>query len=304
MFTGWIIRRYVRGKPLTRSSAASLQGAVSVVLNILLAAFKVVLAMRLHSLALWADAAHTASDLVTSLSIVAGFRAATLPPDRNHPHGHGRLEDMVTLFVSLALVWSALGLARAGWLRAQAPVAENAAGWMLLVLAGMAAVKEWMARLALHLGKKVDAPALVADAWHHRVDGLAGAAVVVGLLLSNLGYRGVDAFLAMGIAALVARTGAMLCIGAVSRLLGEKPPEHVVETIAHAALAVDGVDHAHGVRVHHYGSRRVVSLNIHVAPQLSVRRSHDIATQVEHGIGDSLPGSEVVVHVEPGTPTA
>lgn len=303
MVTSWILRAYTRRAGLSRSSAATLQGGLSIVLNLVVAAGKAYLALQLHSLALWADAANTASDSVTSLSMVAGFRAASSPPDREHPYGHGRLEELVTLLLSLVLVWSAVELIRSGWHRVQGQPGDPWAGasiWMLAVLVAMAVVKEWLARFALYLGQTVGAPALVADGWHHRVDGLAGAAVVIGLLVANLGYPRVDGWLAMGIAGLMARTGVSLGLGAVSRLLGEKPSDQAVAAIGQAAREVEGVEAARQVRVHHYGHRQVISLDIHVAPRLSVERSHRIATEVERRIRDSVPGSDVVVHVEPG----
>lgn len=303
MFASWIIRAYTRRAGLTRSSAATLQGVVSIVLSLVVALGKAYLALRLHSLALWADVANTASDSITSLFMVAGFRAASSPPDRDHPYGHGRAEELVGLLLSLVLVWSAIELISSGWHRVRGQPGDLWAGaslWMLVVLTAMAVVKEWLARFALHLGQKVGAPALVADAWHHRVDGLAGAAVVVGLLVADLGYPRVDGWLAMGIAGLMARTGVMLGLGVVSRLLGERPSDQVVAGIGQVARGVEGVEEAHQVRVHHYGHRQVISLNIHVAPRLSVERSHSIATEVERRVSDSLPGSDVVVHVEPG----
>jgi len=303
LLTSWILRAYTRRTGLTRSSAATLQGVLSVAINLAVALGKVYLALRLHSLALWADAANTASDSLTSLSMVAGFRAAASPPDREHPYGHGRWEELVALLLSLVLVWSAVELIVAGWHRVQGEAGDpwdGAALWMLAVLAVMALAKEWLARFALHLGQAVGAPALVADAWHHRVDGLAGAAVVAGLFVSNLGYPRIDGWLAMGVAGLMARTGVVLGLGVVSRLLGERPSGQVVTAIGQAARGVDGVEEAHQIRVHHYGQRQVISLNIHVEPRLSVEHSHGIATEVEQRVREALPGSDVVVHVEPG----
>jgi cation diffusion facilitator family transporter len=300
MLARYLADRFARN----RLAAAALEGGVAVAVNLILALGKLALAAGVDSLALLADAAHTASDLATSLIMVVGFRAAHRPPDHEHPYGHGRLEQITALALSLALLWAGLSLAWAGWRRSGHLNVPVVPGWSPVVLLALAGAKEWLARFSLYLGRRMNAQALIADGWHHRADALSGAAVACSLALSRLGYPRVDSLLGMAIGLLVVRTGGSVARRAVSSLLGERASDQLVDGITGVARAVPGVERAGSVRVHHYGDHRVVSLHIEVRPNLNVEDSHLIATVVEEKVRAHALGAEVVVHVEPAVARA
>ncbi len=284
--------------PVLRGQYAFLEAGVSIVGNLVLAMLKIAMGLALSSISLLADAAHTASDVVTSVAVLVGFKLSVAPPDEEHPFGHGRAEFLSTLFIGflLGVVGVQFGLSSFGRLLHGSSVKGNVPVAVVMVVAGLA--KEWMTRFALYLGKKADAPALIGDAWHHRTDAVASVLVAVAMVASKHGFGWVDAVLGLGISALILYTGLNLGMGAASSLLGEGASPAILQTIRTAVNRCPGVKGHHCVLVHDYGGLKYVSLHITVRGDLSLSDSHLIASEVERSISSSLHAN-VVVHMEP-----
>jgi len=166
----------------SRAQYAFLEAWVSITVNFVLAALKIVFGLLLDSISLLADAVHTASDVITSVVVLVGFRIAESPADEKHPFGHGRVEFLSSLIIALLLILVGIEFGKSSYERFlnPTPVKGNIAVVIIMVIG--AVVKEWMTRFALHLGKKSNIQALVGDAWHHRTDAIAS--LLVGWLYS------------------------------------------------------------------------------------------------------------------------
>jgi cation diffusion facilitator family transporter len=275
-----------------------LEAWVSIIGNAFLAVIKVFLGMALNSISLLADAAHTASDVATSIVVILGFRVSRLPADEKHPFGHGRVEFLSALAIAVLLTFVGFEFGKSSYERllSNAPVIGSAAVAAVMVLSAL--LKEWMTRFALYLGEKANAQALVGDAWHHRTDAIASLLVAFAIIASMYGYHWVDAVLGLVVSGLIIYTGAQLAISSSSTLIGEKPAKELEDKIICATLDCPDVKDVHKVVIHDYGSRKSVSLHVLVNPGLSLEGSHDIATKVEKAVANHVHG-DVVVHVEP-----
>ena len=136
------------------------QGTLSIIGNIVLAALKFFFGWITNSIALLADAVHTGSDVVTSAIVVAGFRMAKKPADIEHPYGHGRIEPIATLIISLLLIWAGIEFAHAAYDRLRDPPRVEWSTLAFSLMAVSVAFKEWMARFALGIGKIVQSDML------------------------------------------------------------------------------------------------------------------------------------------------
>ncbi|NIS61812.1 MAG: cation diffusion facilitator family transporter, partial [Proteobacteria bacterium] len=99
----------------TRAKCAVFQGTVSIIGNVVLAILKLIFGWLTNSIALLADAFHTGSDVLTSAIVILGFRMAKKPADMQHPYGHGRIEPIATLIISLLLIWAGIEFAHASY---------------------------------------------------------------------------------------------------------------------------------------------------------------------------------------------
>ena len=107
-FTQWIVSKFIKDYPKVndlkiRSKYGSLEGWVSIVVNVILFAVKIVIGLAINSVSLIADAVHTLADSATSVVVIIGFKMAKRPSDKEHPFGHGRMESIATLIVSVLL---------------------------------------------------------------------------------------------------------------------------------------------------------------------------------------------------------
>jgi cation diffusion facilitator family transporter len=283
-----------------RARCAIFQGTVSIIGNIALAVLKFIFGWLTNSIALLADAFHTASDVLTSAIVIVGFKVAKRPADIKHPYGHGRIEPIATLIIALLLIWAGIEFAHASYDRLREPprVEWSSVAFILMIVSTV--FKEWMARFALAIGKMIESDMLKADAWHHRSDAGASALVAVSLLAAALGYERVDSVFGFCVAGLIIYTGFELLRSMINILLGEAPSRDLVDRIVKAGLSIRGVEHVHDINVHDYGHQRVVSLHVVIPGELETARSHHLAKLVEKAVGESVDAS-AVVHVDPSS---
>ncbi|MDI3538177.1 MAG: hypothetical protein PWP12_330 [Bacillota bacterium] len=302
--TDWLLALFIRGEydpadPATRAKFGFLEGWVSIASNLVLSALKAFLGLSLNSVSLLADAAHTFSDVLTSVVVVLGFHAARRRPDKEHPYGHGRIEFVATLIIALLLGLVGLEFARSSIERLFRGSRVTGTTAAALIMLASGAVKEVMARVSIDLGRRINSAALLADAWHHRSDAVASVLVAGAIVAARHGFYRVDAVFGLLVSILIMYTAWNLGRSAGSTLMGEAPTAGLVQEIVGLAKAVPGVLSVHDLAVHDYGNLKAVSLHIVVDERLSFGHAHAIASQVESCIRERVPGT-VVVHVDPG----
>jgi cation diffusion facilitator family transporter len=306
----WLVRTFVHDHrnvtdQKVRYGYARLEAWVSILLNLLLGTLKLVLGLLSGNIALTADAAHTYGDMASSVVLMASMRIAAQPPDEKHPHGHGRAEVIGTLALAALLIITAVEFAhpaidRLLGLHPLPQKITKTMGWgMIPVLIVFWAVKEWMARFSSRLGERISSEALIGDAQHHRSDALATLLVVFSFVGTEMGYPRLDGLFGLGVVGFIGWAGLQLARKTVNRLMGEAPSEDLVTGIVSAAASIRGVRGVHGVDVHDYGSQRVTSLHVDVAPEMSAGESHRLATLVEEALRRRL-GLTATVHIEAG----
>jgi cation diffusion facilitator family transporter len=310
--TQWMIRRLVHDhervtEQRVRHGYVKLECWTSIAGNCLLGTAKLILGLLTGSIALTADAAHTYGDMVSSVILLVSMRVAAAPPDKRHPHGHGRAEALGTLALAAMLLLTAMEFAHpafdrmVGWHQEQHGAAAESMrlfGWAIIpVLITFWAAKEWMARFSADLGRRISSDALLGDAQHHRSDALATLLVMFSFIGTRLGYVWLDGLFGLGVAGFIGWAGLNLAWRMMSQLLGEAPSEESMAAIISAAASARGVRGVHGVEVHDYGNHKAVSLHIEVPAAMSTADSHAIATTVEEAILRRL-GMHAVVHVE------
>lgn len=281
-----------------RQKYAFLEAYISIIGNFILAGIKVFFGLMLNSISLLADAIHTASDVITSIIVIVGFKLSTSPADEKHPYGHGRMEFLVTLAIAIMLFMVGIKFGKSSYYRLQANTPVNGNLVVVFVMIIGAIIKEWMALFSIDLGERIDAPALMADAWHHRTDAIASVLVAFAILSSMYGYYKLDAILGLGVCILIIYTGIELAINSISKLLGEMPKKSEIDDIKKYALSIPGVSDVHNIQIHDYGARKEISLHIKVDHDLPVIKAHEISEQVEKAIEKNI-NSTVVVHIEP-----
>ena len=274
---------------------------VGMAVNIVIALLKGVGGVAFSSQALFADAVHSLSDLVTDIAVVWGVRYWTAPADEEHPYGHGKIEALVTLFIALALVVVALGLGRqavGSLIRGEATVPGVAAFFFALVsVVSKDALFRWTRRVA----RVVHSPALEANAWHHRSDALSSIPVAIAVAVAYFwpSLAWIDAVGAILVSLFILGVAWSIAKPALQELVDARMDDKAA-SVAAVASQVPGVIHVHRVRARRYGGAFAADLHVHVDPSLSVVEGHEIGHAVQDALKSSdLDVTDAVVHVEP-----
>jgi cation diffusion facilitator family transporter len=275
---------------------------LALVLNGLLAAIKIAVGVAGNSYVLIADGIESTADMFSSVVVWGGLRLAVLPPDENHPFGHGKAEPVASVVVSLLL----LG---AGTLIAVQSIHEiitphRSPAWFTLpVLFVVIVTKELLYRYAFRAGHSLASSALKGDAWHHRSDALTSAAAFVGItiaLIGGPGYENADDWAALVACGVIAWNGLRLLSTALNEVMDGSVPAETVAAVRALAAEVDGVVAIEKCRIRKSGLHLTLDIHVIVNGDLSVRRGHEIA----HLVKDRLLNSpyrinDVTVHIEP-----
>jgi len=269
--------------------------------NIGLTIFNLVVGILSGSTALVAESAHTFSDILTSTITFIGFRISLKPPDRLHPYGHGRAEPLVGLVIVVFLGIIAFEILSQVYAKLflGGPITPPETIAAVMALVGVF-VNFIMTKYIMKTGKKINSPAIIADAQHQKVDIFSSAAIFVGVIGAQLGYPILDPIVAIFIAIMVLKTAFDVGRENINNILGTVPSKEIMDNINQCSLSVNGVLGIHNVRINYLGPYASVELHVTVAEDLSLKEAHKIAHNVEGKIvGDIEVVSMVTVHVCP-----
>lgn len=278
---------------------------VGLVVNVLLAAVKIVAGIMGNSRAVTADGIHSLSDLVTDVSLLIGVRMWTAPPDDEHPYGHQRYETLITAGIGILLAAVAIGIvvdASIAYSEQQVRHVKLVALWAALA---SIVVKEILYRWTAYCGRRHKAPSVVANAWHHRSDALssipAAGSVLVALVFPELYW--VDLVGSIIVAFFIMHAAWEVTMPAVNELVDKGVPEDTVENLKKLAASVEGVQDVHKVRTRYQGVAVFIDLHISVDSSISVEDGHAIADEVETLLqGSEYDVADALVHVDPHMP--
>ena len=302
-FTRWTAAKLIKNHRnindlKVRARYGSLEGWVSIIVNLLLFVIKIVLGLSVRSISLIADAIHTLSDSGTSAVVIIGFKIARKPSDKEHPFGHGRMESIAALVVSVLLFMAGIELLEKSFFAIIRPKSSTASIWAIAIVTATIVIKELMSQFSYHLGEIIDSQALKADALHHRTDAITTILVVVALISTRLGYNYVDGIMGLVVSLVIFYSAFSIAREAVNPLLGQAPSKETIREIEKLALDNEGVLGVHDVIFHKYGQTSVISLHIEVSDSDSASKLHALAEQVEARITQKT-GGMAVVHVDP-----
>lgn len=275
--------------------------------NILLFAFKLVAGIVGRSGAMIADAVHSASDFATDIVVLAFVRISTKPRDDDHDWGHGKYETLASLIIGVALF--AVGVEIL--VDSAEKIAAVAAGEVLprpgviaIIAAAVSIVaKEALYQYTMHVGRKLDSPSVIANAWHHRSDALSSIGALLGIGCAYfLGdkWRIADPIAAIVVAALIIKVAYDLCRTALAELLEKSLPLDVENEILAIISAIPNVYKPHNLRTRRIGANIAIEVHIRVDGSMTVHASHEISREIERALrGKYGEQTAVAIHIEP-----
>lgn len=269
--------------------------------NVILAIIKAVVGVAAGSAALIADAVHSASDVLATSVVLYGLRVAKRPPDEKHPYGHGRAEAVAAKVVSLLLILVGIEMIVGAGKTIVSGRISTPGSVALWTAALSIVVKEAMYQWTILVGRRINSPAVIAEAWHHRSDAFSSVASFTGILLARSGYPILDPIVAGVVALFVIKVGWDIFNSAVDEMMDSQITDAgILDSIAEAVKTLTEISDVHNLRVHRYGAELHVDLTVLTPLNLSLVEGHQLAHKVETSIVSAVPNAtHIDVHVEP-----
>ena len=269
--------------------------------NVGIAALKGAGGMLCGSQALVADAVHSVSDLVTDVAVILGVRYWTAPADAEHPHGHGKIQALVTLFIAgaLAVVAWELGAHAVRALLARAATAPGLPAFFCALVSVVS--KEGLFHWTRLVARRVKSPALEANAWHHRSDAISSVPVALAVIVAHFwpSLAWLDAAGAVLVALFILHVAWEIAHPALQELVDAGIDDKSAQ-VAAVARQVPGVLAVHQARARRYGGAFQADLHVQVDAGLSIAAAHTLGHDVKHAIVHAgIDVNDAVIHVEP-----
>ncbi|MDR2357781.1 MAG: cation diffusion facilitator family transporter, partial [Oscillospiraceae bacterium] len=275
----------------------------SIIGNVALSAFKLFAGAAAHSTAMVSDAAHSLSDVLSTVIVMIGVRQAGREADREHPYGHERMECVAAVILAAILFAAGVGIgcAGVGRIAAGSRAAAGTPGVLALVAAIVSiAVKEIMYRYTRAAAKRAGSGALMADAWHHRSDALSSIGSLIGIAGARLGFPALDPAASIVISLFVLKAALKIFVGSVSKMTDRACDDALAEELRAVILEQDGVADVDMLKTRLFGERIYVDVEISADGEAPLRVTHDIAHRVHDIIEERFPRvKHCMVHVNP-----
>lgn len=279
--------------------------AITIVVNIALAAIKLAAGVLGQSQAMISDAVHSASDVISTVAVIFGVNLAAKKSDNDHPYGHERLESIFSIILAMVLFATGIGIG----LRAVRTVigggeiaipGKTALGAAVLSIC----VKEWMYHYTRRTAERINSSAMLADAWHHRSDALSSIGSLIGILGAILGFPICEPIASIVICIFIAKAAADVFFDAVNRLVDRACTEEEIDKIRQCITEIDGVVRIDKLMTRCFGSRVYVDLEISENGDISLREAHKVAEAVHDNIESKIGNvKHCMVHVNPADET-
>lgn len=304
-----LIRLFVKDRdnvrsPVVRRAYGKLVSAVGILLNLLLAAFKLLAGLLTGSIAISADAVNNLSDAGSSVISLISFKIASKPADRDHPFGHARIEYVASMIVAFLILLIGVDLVKDSVGKLIAPV-TTAFRWAVVVILSLSVLaKLWLALFNRSVSRRIDSDVMRATSADSLSDAVATSAVLVATLLAHF-LRDtavapyIDPVMGLIVAALILLAGLKVLNDTKNSILGEAPDEEVVKQIEELIAQYPEAVGIHDMVVHSYGpGRTLASVHIEVDGKKDIFASHDTVDNIERRLQREY-GIECTVHLDP-----
>ena len=271
---------------------------VTLALNVLVSATKIVFGYLTYSVAITSDGFHSLFDGVSNIAGLVGIYIASNPPDESHPYGHRKYETVFTIFVGVLMFITCIEILKDVYASLRGGHEASVTGASFIIMLATLGINIFVTTYEKRVGQRLNSEFLVADAQHTMSDIMVTTGVIAGLVLIKLGVPFADPVIGVLVGLFVARAGLQIIRESTEALVDRTMVDTVV--IHEVACSIEGVVECHGIRTR--GTKGCVFVDLHmlVSPDISVAAAHKIADRVEESIKARLPEvQDVVVHIEP-----
>jgi cation diffusion facilitator family transporter len=285
--------------PKVRNAYGSLCGVLGIFLNVILFGIKFFAGLLSGAISVMADAFNNLTDAGSSVITLIGFRMAEQKPDKDHPFGHGRIEYISGLIVSMIIILVGFELGKSSVEKIITPVAPVFSTLTVVILVCSIFIKAYIALYNFRIGRQISSAAMRATANDSLSDCVATSAVLACLLISHFANINIDAYCGIVVSVFILFSGIRSAKETMDPLLGTPPEKELINEISDIVYAHAGVEGIHDLIIHDYGpGRMMISLHAEVPADANLIETHDMIDNIEKDLREKL-GCDAVIHMDP-----
>jgi len=273
---------------------------LGVLVNVVLITLKLIVGIGIRSSALIADGVHSMSDLATDFVVLIGTKLSYRPPDESHPYGHSKFETIASQLIALFLFATSLGLIWSAGVSIYNHKHNFPGYWVLIVAVLSVLAKEVLFFLTRKIARATQSTVLYANAWHHRSDSFSSVAVLIGGIVSILGWGHADQVASILVGFMIMTVAGKIFYEGLVELSEHSADHKSIKTIEAVLSEEKDIFHWHALRTRKLGAELCVDVHILVDSNLSVLESHRITMEIEEKIKERLSHPvNILIHIEP-----
>ncbi|WER23544.1 cation diffusion facilitator family transporter [Providencia stuartii] len=280
--------------------AAKKSTLISVIVNMLLSLWQIIIGFISHSQGLIADGIHTLSDLVADFVVLIANKKSHKQPDDDHPYGHFRYENGASLILGVILLIVGVGMIWSATQKMLNPELIQEVHTIALVAALVSLIaKESLFRYMLRVANQVNSSMLVANAWHARSDAASSLVVAIGIIGSLCGFKIFDPIAALIVGTFVFRMGYKFTYQSMQDLMDKGADEETLQEIRTVLDGIDEIKGFHDLKTRKSGDFYLVDVHLEVDGNLSIIAGHEIAVNVRDKLMENPQILNVMTHLDP-----
>jgi len=276
--------------------------ALNIIINIVLSVIKIISGTIFFSPALISDGIHSGSDLITDIAVYISSKLSEKPGDKEHPYGHGKINNIANLIIALILIATAINI----MLKSLAFISHTNQihpSLINLAIAGISVLlKEFLFHKNKKIGQELANETLLTNAWHHRSDALSSLAVFIGILLGYINKKLIiaDPIIGIFISFLIIFIGFKILQSTFQKIIDKNISKKLIGQIKETVLSVNKVEDIHKIRGRYYGDKAIVDFHALLNPNISLIEAHKITHEIKNTLIEKIPKIiDVIIHTEP-----
>ena len=268
-----------RSKQIVRVSV------IGILANLVLVAFKALVGLLTGSIAVILDAVNNLSDALSSVITILGTWLAGKAPDKKHPYGYGRIENITSVIIAVIVLLAGLTSFRESLDKTLHPEAASYTVSSLIIIAAAVVVKLLLGRYVKGKGKELNSESLIASGSDASFDAVISLSTLVAAVLSMAFHWNIEGILGLVISVVILKAGVEILLESLNTIIGQRVDGELAASLKEKVRSFPDVHGAYDLVLHHYGPERIIgSVHIEVDDDLTARELHSLSRQISQTV--------------------
>ncbi|OLS02342.1 cation diffusion facilitator family transporter [Tissierella creatinophila] len=282
-----------------RLKIAYMASIVGIITNIILSIIKLIIGFMISSIGVIADGFNNVTDTLSSIITLVGFKLSSMPPDKEHPYGHGRIEYISGLMVAFLVMIVGFQFTTSSFKEIinPTPVEFELVSFIIITLSILS--KIWLSFFNKTIAKKINSKSLKAVSVDALGDVLTTSVVAVSLIIGRFTTLPIDGFIGIVVSFLIIYNGYNLVKETINPLIGEAPSKELIEGIQSDVLSYKYITGVHDLLIHSYGENKTIAvIDAEFPASLDIVKVYDEIRIAERELGEKYELT-LVIHMDP-----